>query len=366
MTSRFRHERSFALLAAAAVVLIAAPAAAAPPETVDMRTAVSGPAEVVAGEILGIEIGTTVPGPPPPTGVKLTVTLPEGVGYEGEGGGSGPCSGEAGGRVVVCIPDPEVPDPGNRSWGLGGRVAASVPAGTTLTTTVVVSSDSEETNPADNTAQLVTTVVDRAAESLTVTGPADPIVPGQPFRATVKARHGAGQPLKNFHLITSFGDWFEGGRIVNLPEVECSADPGSLLCETGKTLEPNSELSFEYEFRTSADPKDYPESAVTLGFRSYSYSQDYTVSASTLIHFAKAPAPSTSVSVSPSASRSASASPSPSRSVSASPSVSPSATGTGGGLPITGSATAPLMAVGALLVAAGTGALLATRRRRTF
>jgi LPXTG-motif cell wall-anchored protein len=357
------HTFGAALLAAAIVGLTAMPATAAPPGTVDMRAAIDGTPTVVAGEMLHVQVGTIVPGPPTPTGVTMTVTLPENVTYEGggSGGGSGPCRGEIGGRVVVCIPDPEEPTQGGRQWQVAGRAAKSLAIGTELTTTAVVSSDSTESNPADNTAVLVTRVVEHPATYVEVTGPTEPVVPGRPFRVSMRVHYDDGPPIENLLVFASFDEWFSRGRIVNVP-ADCSAEPYTVMCETDQRLVAGTDLTFEYEFGTNTDPDNYPKLAFTQGFWIEVAGQN--VSASTLIRFTQRP--SAPPSPSPSSS-SPSPSSSPSRSSSPTPSHSPTprpGDQAQGGLPITGTATAPLVAAGTLLVVAGAGAVLLTRRRR--
>ncbi|WP_285472529.1 LPXTG cell wall anchor domain-containing protein [Actinoplanes sp. NBRC 101535] len=335
------------------LLLAGGPILAAPPDTVDLRVTIGGSAEVVAGEIFDITVNAEIPGPPAATGITMTVTLPEGATYEGPGGGSGPCEGEIGSRVIVCIPDPGSPAEGGRTWELTARAAASLPVGTALNTTVVAASDSTESNPADNTGTLVTTVVARPGTHFTVTGPSEPVVPGEAYRVTVGVHYAEGPPIPELHMFASFDDWYVDARIVNLPEVRCSADPGSVLCETGLRLVAGQDIELVYEFRTSTDPADYRELTFTQTFKSYNFSDDYAVSASTLIRFAKPPAASPSPSVSPSTS------------ATVSPSVSASASPGGGGLPITGTPTGTIMLGGVLLVAAGGGLVLVSRRRRT-
>ncbi|AGZ42244.1 hypothetical protein AFR_19860 [Actinoplanes friuliensis DSM 7358] len=347
-----------AVLAVGAALLTATPAVAAPPATVDLRATIDGAAEAVPGELLYVRIGTVLAGSQTPTGVKMTVTLPEGVSYQGDGGaasdGAGPCEGEIGGRTVVCIPEPTEVTQGGVWWQAPGRVAESVPIGTELTTTVVVSSDSEETNPADNTATLTTRVAGPAATFLKVTGPAEPVVPGQPVRIKVRLHYGEATPVDEFVMLGSFGAWFiGGGGITNIP-ADCWAD-GSLTCQVPRRLESGTDLDLIFELKSSVRPDDYRELRDTMSF-SLEY-LEYPIRATGTVTFTKAPSPS----------------PTPS---SPSPSPSPTGTGTGnggesggddeqasGGLPITGAPIAALATAGLLLITAGAGALLLSRRR---
>lgn len=361
MTLRRRFGRVLGVLAAGAALVVpavaglTAPAMAAPPPAVDMRATIEGAAVVRPGELMALTIGTVVPGPPLPTGIKLTVTFPEGVTYEGGNGGSGPCEGQDGGRIVVCIPDPGAPAAGGRVWEFSGRAASSLAVGTELTTTVVVSSDSQETNPSDNTATLFTRVTERAATYLEITGPPQPLVPGESFRVGVRAHYAEGPPIDGFDISASFDSWWGGGRLLDVPAL-CSGDPGRFLCETEEQLEAGDDLNLVFEFDTNDDPANYRDLTFTLSFTAYDLADDLVESSIRLTFTAPPPA-----SPSPSASPSA---------TSASPTPTPTGTDdgdddqAGGGLPITGTATTPLVAAGALLVLTGAVAVSLSRRRR--
>lgn len=355
MTLRWRTGRTFALLAAgaalaapAAVGLTATPAAAAP-GPIDMNARLTGPATVVRGELALFTIDSVIPGPPAPTNVKLILTLPDGFSYAQMGGGSGPCTADAARRVVTCIPDPGEPSglPGARQWEVYARASSSLAAGTELTTALEVTADGDETNPADNRDTVTTRVTGPAATSIRATGPKGPIVPGSKFRVTVQVHYADGPPIDDFAMFAYFGgDWFLGAELVGVP-AQCSGDPGSVMCEIDRRVEPNTDFDLVWEFGSTGDPAGYHAPTEQLRFQTFAFGDP--VQTSIELTFATA-TPGT-------------------------PSPTPTGTGTGGGtgngdgqagggLPITGTATGSLAATGVLLVAAGAGAVLLGRRRR--
>ncbi|MEU7901574.1 LPXTG cell wall anchor domain-containing protein [Actinoplanes sp. NPDC049118] len=337
MTGRWRFNLTFALLAAGAALAVPAAPAAAAPVPVDLSAHFAAPAEVTPGELADYVLTTVVPGPPSPTGVRIVLTLPDGLTFE-DGGGSGPCTAGSGATVVTCIVDPGGTDghPGGREWTVRARAAQSLPVGTVLTARAEVLSDGAETNPADNTVTATSRVAGPGASFIKATAPAAPVVPGRPARVTVRVHHGGDQSVDDFAIRASVdGDWYGGGDLVNVPS-DCFGDPGSLTCEIKQPVEPGQDLDLEFVLPTKAGDK-YWGTRYTIGFQTQSLGGDLRTS--TVIVFA------------------------------GKPSGTPAPTGTsagepGTGLPVTGAATASLAAAGALLVAAGAGTVLATRRRR--
>ncbi|GID91635.1 LPXTG cell wall anchor domain-containing protein [Amorphoplanes digitatis] len=338
MTGRFRINLTFALLAAAAALVAPAAPAAAAPIPVDLSAHLAAPAEVTPGELADYVLTTVVPGPPSPTGVRIVLTLPNGLTFE-DGGGSGPCTAGSGATVVTCIVDPGGTDgnPGGREWTVRARAAETLAVGTVLTARAEILSDGAETNPADNTVTATSVVAGPGASVIKATVPAAPVVPGQPARVTVRVHYGGDQPVDDFAIRASIdGDWFGGGDLVNVPS-DCFGDPGSLTCEINQTVEPDQDLVLEFVLPTKAGDK-YFGTRSTVGFQTQSLGGDLRTS--TVIVFAAKPSGTPA------------------------PTPTSGAGEPGGGLPVTGTATAGLAAAGVLLVAAGAGAVLLTRRRR--
>lgn len=330
---------------------LAAPAQAAP---IDLAVLVNGSQEVRSGQTLDMgALVSGIPGDFDVTSVRAVIDLPEGVTpVEWEGDADkvvGPCAG-TGATVTCTVTKPENQDPQNYAllWGFALRFDA--PAGTKLPIKVTVSSDGEEQAPASNTVTHVVTVIEPTDLGITVEKVSGPSGPGNVVKYTYvvhnygsRATTGVGFAERQEPKAFGSGGFTPASLSCvaeTSPDLQC-IDGNPLAAGRGYratrtvSVPADSEL-WGKKIKITASVSDLPPGGAENDNNVVSFELDFTGKPATGTP-TTAPTDGT---------------------------AAPQDGGSGGGLPITGSATMPLMIGGVLLLVAGMGAVLLTRRRR--
>lgn len=208
-------------------------------DPVDVQARMYPDGDVVrAGASFGLRvIAETVQGRVP--GLAIDVTLPEGVGFEGniDDATSGECVA-SGVRTLRCSGDPKLV-----SSYVKLRVGAGVAAGTPLVFTATADlGGAVDSAPQDNTVTRTVTVKEPADTGVAWTSvPAGPVPPGAKARAVATlTNHGPGAVR-----LDAVSFWVGYDAVVALPEGKgCWTDPGIVVCDIFRELAPGEAISY--------------------------------------------------------------------------------------------------------------------------
>ncbi|MFF7177500.1 hypothetical protein [Streptomyces sp. NPDC008121] len=220
---------------------------------------------VAPGTKVGLvaSVGTEGKGTIPHLG--LTLTLPEGVTFDGHiDDDRGSCVPAAGGRTLTCT----AVKSGPADWvGVHLRVAfaADLAPGTKLEFTATADiGDTADPRAANNTTTEKATVQAPADLGLTWTGPSGPVPAGQAVPTTlVVTNHGPGTATGFPFLVGADGDSSHPGGY----DKSCWPDPASLTCDPSGDLKPGESRSFPFVWDL---PKTTPGTSRTVGARLHS------------------------------------------------------------------------------------------------
>ncbi|MEU7902765.1 LPXTG cell wall anchor domain-containing protein [Actinoplanes sp. NPDC049118] len=338
------------LLAAPAAAAPAAPApsgsaaprkAAAPPASVDARLFLyneGGPGSVAPGASVTFVMSTAGIPENVPQHKTVVLELPEGVTFRVANNqhASGPCVPDAAGRRVTCTtqdPVDQLPAT-NGAWWVTTDFADDLPLGEYVTAKATLSTEIPDPEQDNNVSTWDVFVATTGDMSVAISAPPGPWKVGDKFDATYKV-HNFGPHRAPFSLTSGINP--TSLRYTGWPE-GCGFDPGEMQCtfgvlEAGKT----------FEFTMRFEVREYDADGISLTPTVYPGNQDTNAANNKASYRADIIKPS------------------------ASPSPSPTGGQAGGEptLPITGAPAVPLAAAGLSLLAAGAGALLLARRRRT-
>jgi hypothetical protein len=289
--------------------------------------------------------------------VRITLTVPDGVTYAaGQGQSSGPC--ELADDVLTCRPtgNDAVDEFGWYVFPVELQIGQDTPLGTKLPFRLTLDvEDGQDTYPVDNTRVWESTVAGSADMGIAVKNLA--VADDAVTYTVVLHNYGPQTTTKfTFHETFSVTNWHGTGVG---PGATCRFTAGKNQCTVRRALAPGQETEIR---RTVPIPPTSKWRGTRVPVELYVFdSPSNFVRSSWIVNTLNPDNDKTSyvadlTGLHPPASPSPTASPSPGGTAAPAP-------GGGGGLPITGSATVPLVLGGVLLLAVGAGAVLLGRRR---
>ncbi|MFF7177142.1 hypothetical protein [Streptomyces sp. NPDC008121] len=191
----------------------------------------------------------------------LTLTLPEGVTFDGHiDDERGSCVPEAGGRTLTCTAVNR--GPVDLVWvHLRVAFAAGLAPGTKLEFTAAAHlGGATDPWPDNNTTTVKATVQTPADLELTWTGPSGPVPAGESVPTTlVVTNHGPGTATGFFPFQVSVRG--ENAHPSGYEKI-CWADPASMICDASGVLQPGESRSFPFVWDL---PKTTPGTSRTVG-----------------------------------------------------------------------------------------------------
>ncbi len=335
---------------------LAAPAQAAP---VDLSVSLDSFGEVRPGQTL--EVSALVSGVARDfdiSSVRTVVDLPAGVTLVPWTGGTGRTVGDClgpGSTLTCTVTRPDSQDDQNYTLSWWFMVRVDAPAGSKLPIRATVTSDGEEEEPASNTSSITVTVIEPVDVGITVENVSGPSGPANTVKYTYVVHNYGSRPLTGVGFAERQEPMVFGSGGFTPADLSCVAETSpELQCVDGNPLAagrdyratrtvsvPAGSKVWGKKVTVTASVSDLPPGGGRNDNNVVSFELDFT-----------GPGPA-----SPTAAPTDGAAPVPDGDEG-------SGEGGGGGLPVTGSATVPLLIGGVVLLVAGVGAVLLTRRRR--
>ena len=215
-------------------------------------TKTSIPNVATAGAALTYRLTVTNNGPLDTSGVRVVDTLPAGVSFVAA---TAPCVQAPAGTLTCTLPN--IPSGGNFSFDIQVTVGAGVVAlgSNTITNNAVVSADQTDSNPANNTATLVTIVSESADLRLSKTcKPDNPAPTGSPAFCTIFVDNLGVSAARNVvvtdtHL--SAGAFLITSASFSPPGTACGVAGGVVTCNIG-TLAAGAGVTVTVNFSSNA------------------------------------------------------------------------------------------------------------------